>query len=263
MVTYRDIASGLKEIRIDPTRPLMVHSSLSAFGEVRGGAETLLGVLLANVPGVMMPSFTYKTMLTPESGPENNAITYGSGKDTNRMTEFFHADMSADPLMGKLVETLRKHARARRSLHPILSFAGIGVDDAIEAQTMEDPLAPIGAMVRKGGWVLLAGVNHTVNTSIHYAEKMAGRRQFIRWALTTQGVYECPGFPGCSDGFEKAVSVLDSITRRTVIGAAQVRALPMAEMMEAIIRLLKTDPKALLCSRAQCERCDAIRNTQV
>jgi aminoglycoside 3-N-acetyltransferase len=62
---------------------------------------------------------------------------------------------------------------------------------------LDDPLAPVGALAEENGTVLLIGVNHTVNTSIHYAEKIAGRKQFIRWALTPQGVRECPGFPGC------------------------------------------------------------------
>ena len=63
-------------------------------------------------------------------------------------------------------------------------------------QTLAEPLAPIGALAQRGGWVLLLGVNQTVNTSLHYAERLAGRPQFTRWALTYEGVRECPQFPG-------------------------------------------------------------------
>ena len=64
-----------------------------------------------------MPTFTYKTMLTPLTGPEHNAITYGSGEAQNRMAEFFTPRMPADPLMGIIPETFRNHA-ARRTLDP-------------------------------------------------------------------------------------------------------------------------------------------------
>ena len=74
MIGYREIGSGLRSLGLDPARPVMVHASLSAFGEVRGGAETLLGALLASQRAVMMPAFTYKTMLIPEEGPADNAF---------------------------------------------------------------------------------------------------------------------------------------------------------------------------------------------
>ena len=70
--------------------------------------------------------------------------------------------------------------------------------------------APVGALAEENGTVLLIGVNHTVNTSIHFAEKLAGRRQFIRWALTRDRVVECPGFPGDSEGFEILATDLEA-----------------------------------------------------
>ena len=145
---------------------------------------------------MLVPTFTYKTMVTPLTGPENNAITYGSGESQNRMAEFFTPRMPADPLMGIIPETFRKHPRARRSSHPIQSFAGMNAGKFLEAQRLDDPLGPLGALEKQDGWVVLLGVDHTVNTSIHYAEKLAGRRQFVRWALTPKGCGGMPGFPG-------------------------------------------------------------------
>ncbi len=258
MIGFRDVLRGLRALSIGE-RPVIVHASLSAFGHVHGGAETVVGALLAVFPGVMAPTHTYKTMLIPEEGPPNNAITYGSGRAQNAMAEFFTLDMPADPLMGIIPETLRQHPRARRSGHPILSFAGVGVEAALNAQTLEDPLAPIRTLMEEGGWVLLMGVNHTVNTSLHLAERIAGRRQFLRWALTPQGVVACPGFPGCSLGFEKAEPLLRPLTRETQVGNATVRALPLAPMIERITAHLREDPAALLCDDSHCERCTAIR----
>lgn len=258
MIGFREVLRGLQALGIGK-QPVIVHASLSAFGPVRGGAETIVGALLTTFPGVMAPTHTYKTMLIPEDGPTNNGITYGSGKAQNAMAEFFTLDMPADPLMGIIPETLRRHPQAKRSGHPILSFAGVGVESALNAQTLEEPLAPIRVLMEQGGWVLLLGVNHTVNTSLHLAERLAGRHQFLRWALTPQGVVACPGFPGCSLGFEQAEPLLRPITREVKIGNAIVRALPLAEMIERVTAYLKEDPMGLLCSAPDCERCEAVR----
>ncbi len=238
----------------------IAHVSLSSFGgEVRGGAETVVGALLATLHGLAMPVFTYKTMVTPETGPDGNGITYGSGKDTNLLAEFFHPDMPADKTMGVVAETLRRLPAARRSSHPILSFAGVNVDEALQAQTLESPLAPIEKLMQQEAWVLLVGVNHTSNTSIHYAEKLAGRKQFIRWALTVQGVRECPGWSGCSDGFEAAAPALAGITRKVTVGNSLIQALPLGPMVEAVAQLIRSDPLALLCDRPDCGRCQGVR----
>ncbi|NPV56828.1 MAG: AAC(3) family N-acetyltransferase [Anaerolineae bacterium] len=261
MISYRDIVSGLNKLELDPALPVVAHASLSAFGELRGGADTLLGALLRATPRLMMPTFTYKTMLIPEDGPPNNGILYGSGRDQNRMAEFFHMDMPADRLMGIIPETLRKMPGSTRTAHPIMSFCGKNTETILAAQTLAEPLAPLRRLVKMGGWVLLAGVGHTSNTTIHYAEKLAGRQQLTRWALTPHGVVACPNMPGCSEGFDQAESTLDAITRRSTIGNAVIRALPAAKMVELLVELLKDDAGALLCQGSDCERCDAVRES--
>lgn len=264
MLTFRDLVQAFRGLGLSPQRPVIVHASLSSFGEdIRGGAETLLGALLTVSGRVMAPTFTYKTMLIPEAGPENNALTYGAGKDLNQMAEFFFPDMPADPLMGVLAETLRRHPQAKRSMHPILSFAGIGLDEVIAAQTLAEPLAPIGALAALDSEVVLIGVNHTANTSIHYAESLAGRQGFVRWALTPKGVWECPGFPGCSDGFDAVAPSLEDVTRRGRIAQSEVQVIPLASLLERVRGILEDDPLALLCARVECERCDTYRRLAV
>ncbi len=259
MLTYRALTEAFLDLRLRDS-PVIAHASLSAFGEIKGGADTLLGALLDTVDALVMPTFTYKTMVTPETGPPRNGIRYGS-PDANRLAIPFTPQMPADPLMGILAETLRKHPAARRTHHPILSFAGINADFALDAQTLYSPLKPIAALIERGGWVLLLGVNHTVNTSIHYAEKLAGRRQFTRWALTPNRVVECPGFPGCSNGFEAIAPELSRATRRVQIGNALVQAIPLWGLMDIVTARLRKDPYALLCDKPDCPRCNAIRQS--
>ena len=261
MVSYRDLASGLKKLEIDPAQPVIIHASLSTFGEIRGGADSFLGALLATFQKVMMPSFTFKTMVTPEFGPDNNGVIYGSGKDINKMAEFFYPDMSVDPLIGDLAEALLEHPDSQRSTHPILSFTGINIPNILKSQNLMNPFEPIRTMMGENGWVILAGVDHTVNTSIHFAEQLAGRKTFTRWALTIHGVTECQNFPGCSDGFNKAQDWFSSFTKTVRIGNTKIMALPITKVVQTVKTHIQKNPKALLCSRKECPRCDAIRNS--
>ena len=221
MLTFRDFITGFRRLEIDRSRPVIVHTSLSAFGEVHGGAQTVLGALISSFDTFLMPAFTYKTMITPEVGPPGNAINYGGGKDTNRMAEIYHHDMPADPLMGVVAEALRTHPKALRSTHPILSFAGINAQKVLDLQSIKEPLLPIQTLMDGDGWVMLLGMGHTVNTSIHYAEQLAGRKQFIRWALTPKGVIPCQRFPGCSEGFDAIASPLEEVVRKVELGEAR------------------------------------------
>ena len=258
MLSFHKLSSAFQNLDLDG-KPVIAHASLSAFGEVRGGAATLLGALLCAVDSLLMPTFTYQTMIVPDEGPPNNGITYGSANDANRLAEFFDPDMPADKAIGVVAETLRQHPDARRSIHPIYSFAGINVDEAIFAQTLEDPFAPIEVLARAQGWVLLLGVSHTVNTSIHYGEQLAGRHQFTRWALTYSGVTTCLRWPGCSSGFDVISPHLTWFTQKIQIGPALVQAIPLKSLLAVVQELIAEDPLALLCDRVDCERCNAIR----
>lgn len=259
MVSFREFVNAFRDLGLDGKRPVIVHSALSKVGEIRGGTETVLGALTMTTNGIMAPTFTYKTMVIPEDGPSENACHYGSGRDLNRMAEFFIPDMPSDSLMGILPEAIRSYEGAERSDHPILSFSGIKVTPALKAQTIDEPLAPIRVLAEEDGIVLLIGVDHTVNTSIHYAEKLAGRKQFIRWALTPQGTRQCPGFPGCSDGFEQAAPFIESITRTARVGDAMVRAIPLPQMIMTLTQLMINQPQALLCRKNDCLLCDTVR----
>src|SRR5512142_2175805 len=246
-ISFTDLRTALFKLGLSHT-PVLAHASLKAFGEVVGGADTLLRATLDSVWALVMPTFTYKTMITPEVGPSNNGIPYGTEHDLNRMAEPFRRDMPADKQMGIIPETLRKHPRAKRSGHPIQSFAGIYAEKFLATQTLQNPLGPIGALLDADGWVLLLGVDHTVNTSIHYAEKLAGRRTFTRWALLPDRIIECTGFPGDSGGFEAIAPDLTAVTRSVKAGDATIQAMPLRALTQVVTERIKADPLALLCS---------------
>jgi len=259
MVGYEELKSAFQELSL-ANRPVIAHASLQPFGYIHNGADTVLGALASSVQSLIMPTFTYKTMVTPEVGPPNNGMTYGVDRDLNKMSQPFTLDMPADPMMGILPETLRNHPAAKRTSHPILSFAGLQADIILDTQTLYEPFAPIGALADEDGWVVLINVDHSVNTSIHYGEKLAGRRQFLRWALVGDRVVECPNFPGDSSGFNAIAEYIKPDARRVDMGEAFIHAIPLKRLFEAVQELIKRDPLALLCQRTDCERCNAVRN---
>ena len=258
MLDFAEIKSAFDALGL-ADRPVMAHASMRKFGEVEGGAATVLHALIDSSSGLMMPTFTYNTMVTPEVGPPNNGITYGSDHDNNKRAEPFQVTMPPDKMMGILPWILLQEEHAIRTAHPILSFGGLGVDQMLATQTLFEPLAPIAALAEQNGWVILINVDHTVNTSIHYAEKMAGRRQFVRWALNENRIVECPGYPGDSSGFQAIEKYIQPDMLRVEIGEGFIQAVPLKTLFQAVQELIRREPLALLCERLDCERCNAVR----
>lgn len=265
MITVRELFAGFQSLPIRG-QAVIAHGSFKSLGQVQGGPRVVIDALARTCGTIIMPTFTYQTMVTPLVGPPNNGLDYAAEEARRNLASFgtldalpFRRDMPADEEMGILAETLRQHPSAKRSFHPILSFAGIHADFALERQTIYDPLAPIGALADKNGWVVLIGVDHTVNTSIHYAEKLAGRKQFVRWARLRRRILECPNFPGDSSGFNEIVNYLGNEVETVMIGSARVQAIPLNNLMDRVKILLKANPAALLCERRDCARCNAVR----
>lgn len=259
MTTYRDFVSAFRRLGLGEGSRVLVHGSLSAFGEVMGGADTVVGAMVGTFETVMMPAFTFRTMVVPPVGPPNNAVSYQQEPGQNEMADFFKPDLPADRSIGVLAETLRQHPEAERSHHPILSFTGVNAERYLEVQTLEEPLAPIGQLADADGDVLLLGVDHRSDCAIYYAERQAGRHRFTRWALTPDGVVECPNMPGCPDGFRRINERLSGIRRRTELGQARLEAVPLRDLIHLTSGWIRQEPMALLCDRPSCPRCSAVR----
>lgn len=261
MISYRDFVAAFRDLGVGNQSRVIAHASLSAFGQIAGGAETMIGALLATCETVCMPSFTYKTMIIPPVGPPDNAMNYNLGIALNPMAEIFTMDMPVDSALGVVAEAFRSHPDSHRSNHPILSFSGVNAESALSAQTLEEPLAPIGWLAEKDGDVLLIGAGHNANTSLHYAEMLAGRRQFTRWALTRQGTVTCPGFPGCSAGFAAIEPRLEGVARLAKLGSGVIEFIPLRDLINVTTGWLRADPLAMLCKQEDCGRCQSIRET--
>ncbi|MBN2556775.1 MAG: AAC(3) family N-acetyltransferase [Anaerolineales bacterium] len=259
MVSYRDLINMLRDLGLDTYSRVVVHASLTGFEHVTGGARSLVGALIETCETVIMPAFTTTTMVVPPFGPPDNGLDYGSATGENLAANIYTLDLPADEELGLMPEVLRQHERSSRSRHPILSFVGINAEEAIAAQTIQDPMGAIAWLAEYDGDVLLIGDGHRRNFSLHYAEKLSGRKQFTRWALTPGGVLECPNMPGCPDGFQSIASRLDGISRRDVLDGAPFELVPLRDLLHLTSGWLHEDPSALLCAREDCVRCGAVR----
>lgn len=228
-------------------RLVLVHASPVV------NADALLDSLLETTGGFFTPTFTPKSLLPLDFHPVHTKV------DVKTLAEPFSASTPADEAFGKFPELVRNHAKAKRSIHPVLSFAGIGADDVINSQTVHEHYAPIAAMAEEDGVVLLIGFDQRVNFSIHYGEKLAGRMQFIRWALTEDGVVECLNFPGDSEGFNAIAENIRSFTRQVEVDGVVIQAIPINELLRAVVNRIHEDAYTLLCNNPTCERCEAIR----
>lgn len=261
MISYHDITAGLIELGLSRSTPVFAHAPFSKIGEVKGGLNTVMGALLATVDNVMMPVFTYSTMIIPQSGPENNFLDYGSGRDSNLRVNIFTFDLPCEMPDCEAAEALREYPATYRSEHPIFSFVGLGLDSALVNHPPDDPYAPIRAMRGLDGWVLLMGAEPTDNFSLHYAEQLAGRKQFIRWALTQDGIVEVPHFPGCPKGFHKINYYLQDELHKSKVGEKIWQAVKLDVLLDTAVALIREDTFALLCNDLSCPRCNIVRHS--
>lgn len=162
-VTRNDIIAGLKELGIKPGDSVLTHSSLSSFGQVEGGADAVIDAIIKAVsPGgtVLFPTLTGSAELSPE-----NPLVF---------------DVLNTPCWtGKIPETARKRPGFVRSAHPTHSVCAYG-DKAewfVEGHEFSPTPCGIGSPydknLRERGRILLIGVTHQSNTTMHYIEEVA------------------------------------------------------------------------------------------
>src|SRR5512140_1248415 len=83
-LTFNDLIVGFEKLGLQ-NKPVIAHASMKAFGHIEGGADAMVTSLAYTTGAFIMPSHTYKTMVTPASGPANNAINYSRGQQWNRL----------------------------------------------------------------------------------------------------------------------------------------------------------------------------------
>lgn len=256
LVTLDSLAGDLRACGLRAGQTVLVHMAMGKLGYVVGGAETVIMALL-HVLGaegtLMMPTHTsensepsnWRHPPVPESWwpvIRANAPAYNPATTPTRM-------------MGRVAELFRTWPGAIRSAHPHGSFAALGPNAQILVgnHTLEDefgPTSPIGQLYNLGGYVLLLGVDHGNNTSLHMAEERAhwpskhtvreGTAMLVdgerRWVEYDAHDYHDEDFPQLGDAYEAEHGI-----RRCRVGGAEARFMLQAPLVDFGVRWLEAN----------------------
>ncbi len=259
-VTQQDIADAVVANGLAGA-PLCVHSSLSSFGCVAGGARAVIDGLLDAGCTVMVPAFTqtFAGAPPPYQRPARNAWDYGDNRGLPEEPFEVYSPDSTDVSkdMGAIAAAVVDTLGRSRGNHPSNSFAAVGplADELIAGQRPLDVYAPFKELARVGGHVVMMGVDLRTMTAVHLAEQMAGRVLFRRWAGDRDGNTMQAEGGGCSRGFNSLAPTLRPIERRATVGSSSWRIFPMATMLERASAAIRKQPEITRCDGTDCERC--------
>ena len=260
-VTEQDVRGALRSLGL-AGGAVCVHSSLRSFGRVEGGARAVVDAFVAEGCTLLVPTFSSAYEVAPPAHLrfERNGWDYGRTRDEGRGDAGTYSTDSnvIDKEMGAIpAEVLSRPGRVRGA-HPLDSFAGLGPGAAalVSAQSHADAYAPLAALARERGRVLLAGVGLERMTLLHLAEKEAGRALFRRWARDERGRVRAVEAGGCSEGFGKLGASLRTAGRSAVVGRSTWRLFDAAEALALASEAIRKDPRITHCEEAACERCD-------
>lgn len=237
---------------------ICLHSSFKSLGPVFGGPETMVEAFLASGCTLLVPSFFYESSTYPiNANYQNNGIAYDL-IDVLKPTSYEDRPDQIDWSMGVIPRILVADTRSTRTRNPHDSFCVIGdkskvISDGSSLLSVYSPYKNI-MNGKLSAHVVLLGVDFTSCTPIHFAEEIAGRNLFRRWAIYHGNVVEVE-VGSCSDGFEELRSYTSSIERIDLLGNSEVRIYPFEEFVNTISSVLKNSPSVAKCNDANCLRC--------
>lgn len=154
-----------------------------------------------------------------------------------------------------------------RGDHPFtLAAVGPRATEITDAPFVLPPHAPgsgISVVRDLDGWVLLAGVDHDANTTIHLGELEGGapyrRPKFI--TVLEDGEPKRVDYgenDSCCRGFLMAGSWLRErgLEREGPLGGGTAKLMRSQDVVATVVEELKGNPTRFLCQRSTCEECD-------
>ncbi|HEV7765741.1 MAG TPA: AAC(3) family N-acetyltransferase [Thermoanaerobaculia bacterium] len=247
-----EVTEQLRTLGVERGGVLLIHTSFKAIGPMENGPLGLIRALREAVGEegtLVMPTMTDgETIFDPKSTP-----SYG---------------------MGITAETFWRQPGVLRSTHPGGSFAALGplAPHICAPQPLSPPHgpdSPPGRVYDLGGQVLLLGVAHSENTTLHVAEAIAR----VPYSISHPTVIEVDGVSRtvmvaetdhCCRRFELANDWLRELglQRASKVGNADARLCFSRDVVNVAVEKLATDPLLFLCSRDEgCSECDAARDS--
>ncbi|PJF44277.1 MAG: AAC(3) family N-acetyltransferase [Phototrophicales bacterium] len=201
---------------------VIVHSAMSKMGWIAGGAVAVIDALMR----VLSPEGTLvmPTHTANNSDParwQNPPVPQSWWSIIRTQSAPYRPEITPTWKMGIIPETFRRYPNVLRSEHPIYSFAAWGkhAERIVEGHSIEVDMgehSPLGKIYELDGKILLLGVGHENNTSLHLAEHrsdypnkktrregaavlIAGQRQWIEWDILD---YDSDDFAALGKAFE-------------------------------------------------------------
>jgi aminoglycoside 3-N-acetyltransferase len=251
VVSRSDVVQQLRSLGVEPGGVLLVHTSFRAVRPVEGGPAGLIRALrdaLGQDGTLVMPSWT------------------GSDEEP-----FDPHSTPASPDLGVVADTFWRMDGVLRSDHPF-AFAAAGPR---AAEIVRDPLplpphipeSPVGRVHELGGQVLLLGVGHTEDTTLHLAELIAGvpyrvpkHVTVLRGGVPTRIGYGendhcCTRF-ALADGWLR----VRGLQHEGAVGHARARLARSRDIVSVALEHLAREPLVFLHGGAEgCEECDGAR----
>ncbi len=183
--TVDSLVQDFRALGVTAGATLMVHTSLSAVGYVNGGPPALISALtegLGPTGTLVMP--THSSDLSDPVAWRDPPVPAAWHRTIRETMPAYDPATTRTWHMGAVAESFRTHPGVLRSAHPRQSCAARGpnarmiVDDHPLDCAMGEH-SPLARLYDLDAGVLLLGVDHARNTSLHlgeYRARFAGRK---------------------------------------------------------------------------------------
>lgn len=252
MITREALTAQLRALGVEPGGVLVVHSAFSKVAPVDGGPQGLIDAL--------------RTAL----GPDGTLVMPSMSDDDEQP---FDPATSPCAGMGVVADKFWREPGVLRSDSPH-AFAAIGprapeITAPHPIDVPHGPDSPVGRACALDGQVLLLGVGHDANTTIHLAELLAG----VRYRRPAHATVLRNGQPvrvdyGENDCCCERFALVDgwltpagqpALQRTGTVGRAEARLARARDIVAAVTARLGADETAFLHPRSVDAECDEAR----
>jgi aminoglycoside 3-N-acetyltransferase len=254
-VTVDSLKKDLTALGVKPGMVLLVHSSLSSIGWVCGKSVAVIEALesvLTSDGTLVMP--THSGELSEPSYWQHPPAPETWWQTIRDKMPAFQSDLTPTRGMGLIPETFRKQSGVLRSYHPQVSFAAWGkyAKEITENHGLEFSLSegsPLARIYDLQGHVLLLGVGHGNNTSLHLAEYRAdysskkiiqqGAPIFLEGKRVWQTFEDIENDDEDFEEIGKAFAQQTGLGRTGKIGQADAKLVPQREIVDFAVRWME------------------------
>lgn len=263
MIPKADVQTAIRTLGLSGS-PVCVHASIGSLGDwLEGGLPGLIQSFLGEGCTLLAPSFSDQFQAPPERPYmplQNGAGDYSFFQNQSYGETIFSPQSNDICLeeMGLFSQAVLHHPRRIRGNHPLNSFTALGPQASrlAKPQTPREVYAPLAQLCHLNGFVLLLGVTLTRATILHFAEQLAGRTPFVRWARNQKGQVIPVSVGGCSEGFMNLHKHVLPLEKTVVVGKSLWRSYPAKDMAKICQKAIEANPSITHCGDPNCDRCN-------